>query len=36
MHFTGHDDRGLELHVIMIPDDRRKDAYTVIQAMPIE
>lgn len=34
LHFIGPDDRGIELHIIAIPDDRNPDGMTVIHAMP--
>lgn len=33
LHFRGVDDRGVELHVIAVPDNRR-DGLAVIHAMP--
>jgi hypothetical protein len=32
--FVGLDDRGVELEVIAVPDDRDPDALAVIHAMP--
>jgi hypothetical protein len=34
LHFVGVDDRGLELHVIAVADDRRAGGLAVIHAMP--
>jgi hypothetical protein len=34
LHYVGADDRGVELHVIAVPDDRNSDGLTVIHAMP--
>lgn len=34
LHYVGEDDRGVELHVIAVPDDRNPDGLTVIHAMP--
>lgn len=34
LHYVGADDRGVELHVIAVPDDRNPGALTVIHAMP--
>ena len=34
LHYIGNDDRGLELHVIAVPDDRNPGGLTVIHAMP--
>lgn len=36
MHYVGTDDRGLQLHIIAIPDDRREDGIAVIHAAPNE
>jgi hypothetical protein len=32
--FIGVDDRGVELEIIAVPDDRNPDALAVIHAMP--
>jgi hypothetical protein len=32
--FIGEDDRGVELEIIAVPDDRDPDALAVIHAMP--
>lgn len=32
--FIGEDDRGVELEIIAVPDDRDPDALAVVQAMP--
>lgn len=32
--FTGEDDRGVELEIIAVPDDRDPDSLAVIHAMP--
>ena len=34
--FIGRDGRGVELHIIAVPDDRREDGLTVIHCMPNE
>jgi hypothetical protein len=34
LHYVGIDDRGVELHVIAVPDDRRVGGLAVIHAMP--
>jgi len=34
LHFLGLDDRGVELHVIAVPDNRREGGLAVIHAMP--
>lgn len=34
--YVGTDDRGLELEVILVPDDRDPNAFTVIHAMPTD
>ncbi len=34
LHFLGADDRGIELHVIAVPDNRREGGLAVIHAMP--
>lgn len=34
LHYVGTDDRGVELHVIAVPDDRRDGGLAVIHAMP--
>ncbi len=34
LHFLGADDRGVELHVIAVPDNHREGGLTVIHAMP--
>lgn len=34
LHFFGADDRGVELHVIAVPDDRHPGGLAVIHAMP--
>lgn len=36
LHFVGIDDRGLELHIIAIPDDRAEEGIAVIHAAPTE
>jgi hypothetical protein len=36
LHFVGIDDRGLELHIIAVPDDRDEDSIAVIHAAPNE
>ncbi len=36
MHYIGTDDRGLELHIIAVPDDRAEDTIAVIHAAPNE
>lgn len=36
MHYIGTDDRGLELHIIAVPDDRYDDGIAVIHAAPNE
>ena len=35
LHYTGTDDRGIELHVVAIADDKR-EGLAVIHAMPTE
>jgi hypothetical protein len=32
--YIGPDDRGVELELILVPDDRNPDAFTIIHAMP--
>lgn len=32
--FVGEDDRGVDLEIIAVPDDRDPDALAVIHAMP--
>jgi len=34
LHFFGVDDRGVELHVIAVADNRREGGLAVIHAMP--
>ncbi len=34
LHFLGADDRGVQLHVIAVPDNRRNGGLAVIHAMP--
>lgn len=34
--YVGADDRGVELELIVVPDDRDPDAFTVIHAMPTD
>jgi len=34
LHFLGADDRGVQLHVIAAPDNRRDGGLAVIHAMP--
>lgn len=34
LHFLGADDRGIELHVVAVPDNRRDGGLAVIHAMP--
>lgn len=34
LHFVGADDRGIELHVVAVPDNRRDGGLAVIHAMP--
>ena len=34
--YVGADDRGVELELIVVPDDRSPDTFTVIHAMPTE
>ena len=34
LHYVGADDRGVELHVIAVPDDRNPGGLAVIHAMP--
>lgn len=34
LHFFGADDRGVELHVVAVPDIRRVAGLAVIHAMP--
>ncbi len=34
LHYIGADDRGVELHVIAVPDDRNPEGLAVIHAMP--
>lgn len=34
LHYVGIDDRGVELHVIAVPDDRHPEGLAVIHAMP--
>lgn len=34
LHYVGADDRGIELHVIAVPDDRHPEGLAVIHAMP--
>jgi len=34
LHYVGADDRGVELHVIAVPDDRHPEGLAVIHAMP--
>lgn len=34
LHYVGADDRGVELHVIAVPDDRHPQGLSVIHAMP--
>ena len=34
LHYVGEDDRGIELHVIAVPDNRREGGLAVIHAMP--
>lgn len=36
MHYIGTGDRGLELHIVAVPDDRDEDAIAVIHAAPNE
>lgn len=35
LHYVGSDSRGIELHIVAIPDDRR-EGLAVIHAMPTE
>ncbi len=32
--YIGLDDRGIELEVVVVPDDRREDRFSIIHAMP--
>lgn len=34
LHYLAEDDRGVELHVVAVPDDRRTHGLVVIHAMP--
>lgn len=34
LHYVAADDRGVELHVIAVPDDRNPGGLAVIHAMP--
>ena len=34
LHYVAADDRGVELHIIAVPDLRRPDRLAVIHAMP--
>jgi len=34
--YVGTDDRGLEIEVILVPNDRDPNAFTVIHAMPTD
>lgn len=34
LHYVAEDDRGVELHVIAVPDNRREGGLAVIHAMP--
>ena len=34
--YIGRDDRGVELHIIAVPDDRRPGGLAVIHCMPNE
>lgn len=34
LYFVGRDDRGIELEIIAVPDDRNDSDLTVIHAMP--
>ncbi len=34
LHFVGVDDRGVELHVIAVADNRREGGLAVVHAMP--
>lgn len=36
MHYVGTDDRGLELHIIAVPDDHDEHTIAVIHAAPNE
>jgi predicted N-formylglutamate amidohydrolase len=33
-HYVGIDDRGVELHVVAVPDNRHEDGLAVIHAVP--
>lgn len=33
-HYVGTDDRGIELEITVVPDDRRPGGFSVIHAMP--
>ena len=32
--YVGHDDRGVELEIVAVPDDHREHGIAVIHAMP--
>jgi len=36
LHYLGADDRGIELELIVVPDDKRPGGFSVIHAMPTD